>query len=240
MPARAIHPGPGDRGRSGPRLAGLTLALVVLSLVAAGLLAVRLDRVDKPAFLFLVWNLALAWVPFALALGVAAVHGRGGPRPLLWLLGVAWLLFLPNAPYILTDFIHLGRIHGAPLWFDTALIGTFAAAGLALGLASLLVVHQVVEVRAGRLRGWAVALGSLALSAVGTYLGRFPRFNSWDVVTDPDGLVALVLQRMANPLGNVFLLRFGVAMSAVLLSSYLVAWLVGRDLVKPVPGRDAP
>ena len=155
-------------------LAGLTLALVVLSLAAVGLLAVRMDRVGEPAFVFLTWNLFLAWIPFVLSLCVAAVHGRGGPRPLLWVFGAGWLLFLPNAPYILTDFIHLGRVGGAPLWFDAALIGTFAAAGLALGLASLLVVHHVVEARAGRVVGWAVAVSSLVLSAIGIYLGRFP------------------------------------------------------------------
>src|SRR5215207_4955030 len=180
-------------------LAGLALALAALSFAAVGLLAVRIDRVGEPAFVF------LAWIPFLLSLCVAAVHGRGGPRPLLWVLGAGWLLFLPNAPYILTDFIHLGKVGGVPLWFDTALIGTFAAAGLALGLGSLLVVHHVVEARAGRVVGWAVAVSSLVLSAIGIYLGRFARFNSWDVVTDPHDLVPLVLQRLADPLGNPFL-----------------------------------
>src|SRR3954452_2347324 len=170
---------PAPRARSVYWLAGVTVALAVLSLAAAGLLAVRLDRVGRPAFAFLGWNLVLAWIPFVLSLGMAAVHDRDGPRPLLWVLGAGWLLFLPNAPYILTDFIHLGRVGGAPLWFDAALIGTFAAAGLGLGLASLLVVHYVVEARAGRVVGWAVAVSSLELSAIGIYLGRFPRFNSW-------------------------------------------------------------
>jgi len=217
-------------------LAGLSLALAVLSLAAAGLLAVRIDRVGEPAFTFLTWNLFLAWVPFVLSLCVAAVHARGGPRPLLWAFGAGWLLFLPNAPYILTDFIHLGRIGGAPLWFDAALIGAFAAAGLALGLASLLVVHHVVEARSGRVVGWAVAVSSLVLSAIGVYLGRFPRFNSWDVLTDPHGLLAVVLLRLADPFGNPFLLQFGVVMSILLLGSYLVMWLIGRGLIRPVLG----
>jgi uncharacterized membrane protein len=217
-------------------LAGLALALVALSLAAVGLLAVRIDRVGKPAFVFLTWNLFLAWIPFVLSLCVAALHGRGGPRPLLWVLGAGWLLFLPNAPYILTDFIHLGRVGGAPLWFDAALIGTFAAVGLALGLSSLLVVHRVVEARAGRLVGWAVAVSSLMLSAIGIYLGRFPRFNSWDVITDPHDLIPVVLQRLADPLGNSFLLRFGVVMSTLLLASYLVVWVLGRGLLGPVQG----
>jgi len=218
-------------------LAALALALVALSLAALGLLAVRIDRVGKPAFVFLTWNLFLAWIPFLLSLCVAAVHGRGGPRPLLWVLGAGWLLFLPNAPYILTDFIHLGRVDGAPLWFDAALIGTFAAAGLTLGLGSVLVVHHVVEARAGRFIGWVVAVASLMLSAIGIYLGRFPRFNSWDVVSDPHGLVPVVLRRLADPLGNTFLLRFGVMMSTLLLASYVVAWVLERGLLRPVRDR---
>ncbi|HEY5980112.1 MAG TPA: DUF1361 domain-containing protein [Microlunatus sp.] len=217
-------------------LAGVSFALVAMSLAAAGLLAVRMDRAGQPAFVFLSWNLFLAWVPFMLSLGMAVVHRRGGPRPLLWVLGAVWLLFLPNAPYILTDFIHLGRAGGVPLWFDAALIGTFAGTGLALGLASLLIVHRLVEARAGRALGWTVAVGSLVLSAVGVYLGRFPRFNSWDVVTDPLSLVAVVLQRLADPLGNPFLLRFAVLMSVVLLGSYVVAWVLGRGILGPARG----
>ena len=218
-------------------LAGLGIALAVLSLAAVGLLTIRADRVGRPAFLFLTWNLFLAWIPFVLSLGVAALHHRGRPRPLLWVLGAGWLLFLPNAPYILTDFIHLGRVGGAPLWFDAALIGTFAATGLALGLASLLVVHHVVEARFGRVFGWVVAVSSLVLSAVGVYLGRFIRFNSWDVVTDPHGLVGVVLQRLGDPLGNPLLLRFGGLMSALLVGSYLVTWFLRRGLLGPVPSR---
>lgn len=225
------------KARPGYWLAGLSIALAVLSSAAVGLLVVRMDRVGESAFVFLRWNLFLAWIPFLLSLGVAAVHGRGGLRPLLWVLGVGWLLFLPNAPYILTDFIHLGRVGGAPLWFDAALIGTFAATGLALGMASLLVVHHVVEARSGRVVGWAVAISSLVLSVIGVYLGRFPRFNSWDVVTDPHGLVAVVLQRLANPFGNPFSLRFGVLMSTLLLGSYLVTWVLGRGLLGSALGR---
>jgi uncharacterized membrane protein len=80
-------------------------------------------------------------------------------------------------------------------------------------------------------------VSSLVLSAIGIYLGRFPRFNSWDVVTDPHGLLPVVLQRLADPLGNTFLLRFGVMMSTLLLASYLVAWVLGRCLLGPVRGR---
>lgn len=88
------------------------------------------------------------------------------------------------------------------MWFDAGLIGAFAATGLLLRLASLLVVHRVVESRAGRLTGWLVAVASLLFSALDVYLGRFPRVNSWDVITDPHSLVGVVLTRLADPLGN--------------------------------------
>src|SRR4029450_2324114 len=125
-------------------LPGLPRALGALSLAAVGLLAVRIDRVGEPAFVFLTWNLFLAWIPFVLSLCVAAVHSRGGPRPLLWVLGAGWLLFLPNAPYILTDFIHLGRVGGAPLWVDDARLGNFAGArGPRCGVAPLFAQRAV-------------------------------------------------------------------------------------------------
>lgn len=215
-------------------LIGVGATLALLSVAAVGLLVLRADRVGETAFFFLPWNLFLAWVPFVLALALAVVHVRRGPRLLLWALGTGWLLFLPNAPYILTDFIHLGRLRGAPLWFDAALIGIFAGVGLALGLVSLLIVHSVVEARAGRVVGWVFATGALLLSAIGVYLGRFPRFNSWDVITDPSGLVGVVLQRLADPFGNPFLLQFALAMSVLLLGSYAVAWVVGRGILGPV------
>ena len=215
-------------------LAGSTVGFATLSVAAGALLAVRIARVG-PSFGFLPWNLFLAWIPFVLALCLAVVHDRGGPRLLLWALGAGWLLFLPNAPYILTDVVHLGE-GGVPLWFDIGLIGSFAAIGLGLGLASLLVVHRIVQARAGRLVGWLVAVSSLALSAVGIYLGRFPRFNSWDILTNPESLLAIVLYRLNDPFGNPFLLRFATLMSMLLIGSYLLVWVVGRRALGPGRG----
>lgn len=221
------------------RLIGLTALLVVGSLVAAGLHAVRADRVGEPAFAFLFWNLFLAWVPYVIAVVMTALDRVRAPGWALATLGVAWLLFLPNAPYILTDFIHVGAIPGAPRWFDAVLIGAFAGTGLLLGLASLLLVHHIVARRVGPLAGWGLAIGSLALSSLGIYLGRFPRFNSWDILTNPDGLVRIVLMRLADPLGNPFLLVFVVAMTLGLVGSYLVTWFLGQMLVRRSIGRVA-
>lgn len=210
-------------------LAGLTLLPVAGTLVAAALQYVRTDQTGA-VFTFLFWNLFLAWIPFLLALAMTGLDRLRAPGWLLAPVGVVWLLFLPNAPYIITDFIHLDWMHGAPLWFDALLIGSFAGTGLLLGLASLLLVHRIVAARMGTAAGWALAIGSLALTSLGVYLGRFPRFNSWDVVTNPQGLVDVVLGRLLDPFGNPFLLHFAAAMTGGLVAAYLVTWAIGRAL----------
>lgn len=220
-------------------LAGLTAVLVAGTLLAAGLQNVRAERTGAPVFAFLFWNLFLAWVLYLLALAVVGLDRLRSPGWVLAVPGVVWLLFLPNAPYILTDFIHLGAIPGAPVWFDALLIGAFAATGLLLGLASLYLVHHVVRARLGEAAGWGLAVGALALSSVGIYLGRFPRFNSWDVVTNPGGLVDVVVYRLGDPLGNPFLLAFVGALTAGLVGSYLVTWAVGQAVVQRPVGRVA-
>ncbi|MGO1165187.1 MAG: DUF1361 domain-containing protein [Janibacter sp.] len=220
-------------------LAGLTAVLVAGTLLAAGLQGVRAERTGAPVFAFLSWNLFLAWIPYGLALAVVGLDRVRAPGWLLVLPGLVWLLFLPNAPYILTDFIHLGAVPGAPVWFDALLIGAFAGTGLLLGLTSLYLVHHVVAARLGGVVGWVVAIGTLALSSIGIYLGRFPRFNSWDVLTNPDGLVQVVLHRLADPLGNPFLLTFAAAMTTGLICSYLATWAVGQVVVSRPIGRVA-
>ena len=218
-------------------LTGLTLLLVAGTVVAAGLQDVRADRAGAPVFAFLFWNLFLAWVPYALALVMTGLHRARASGWVLAPLGVVWLAFLPNAPYILTDFIHLGAVPGAPLWFDAVLIGAFAGTGLLLGMASLLLVHDVVGSRLGSVAGWALAIGSLALSSLGIYLGRFPRFNSWDVLANPEGLVGAVLHRLGDPFGNPFLLGFVAAMTVGLVLSYLLTLALGQVVVRRSIGR---
>ena len=114
---------------------------------------------------------------------------RGVATAPLVVLGGVWLLFLPNAPYIATDVIWLGALSSGTHWHDPLLVATAAGIGLVLGFLSLYLVQAVVAERLGRVAGWTVALGALVLSGLGVYLGRYQRWNSWEVVTEPGKIV---------------------------------------------------
>jgi len=177
--------------------------VVLVGLGGASALCLGLELVREQRysidFRFLVWNLVLAWIPLLLSLGVYDAYRRG--RSLLWVapMIVLWLLFLPNAPYIVTDFVHLSASSRAPLWFDGVELSAFAWTGMLLGFVSLYLVHAVLRDRYGAPFGWSAVLFVLALSGVGVYLGRVKRWNSWDVLTQPRSLLAQLHVSVTDP-----------------------------------------
>lgn len=173
------------------------LASSVLGLV---LLTARAAWTGSTSYGFLVWNLFLAWLPLVFSEIVTRLAARGARAPWLLAVGAAWLLFLPNAPYLVTDFIHLRYQTNAPLWFDAVMLMAFAWTGLALGVASLRQTARVVRHRFGRWASAAFVAAAAALSGYGIYLGRFVRLNSWDVVTRPMHAASEVLAPLAHPL----------------------------------------
>lgn len=167
---------------------------------------------------FLYWNLALAWIPLLLALLAWRLHrGAGVRRGAVALCGVAWFLFFPNAPYIVTDFVHLPITTWRALWYlDLLILLSFAWTGVCLGYLSLHMMQEIVRQRHGRGAGWGFAVGVLGFSSFGIYLGRFSRWNSWDVVRNPVGLVADSVRSVAQPAA----LAFSATIFLFLLISY--------------------
>lgn len=166
---------------------GGVLLLAACSALAVGLLFSRHLLYGRKAFTFLYWNLFLAWVPFGAALAVHFVRrldaARRGVR---WtvLLGLAavWLAFFPNCFYLITDLLHFRPRPRVPLWFDLMILASFACLGVQLGYASLRLIHRWAEDWFGRLAGWLTVVVTLVLSSVGVFLGRFWRWNSWDLL----------------------------------------------------------
>ena len=178
----------------------LTLVFTLAASLTLSILLVigRVLLTGHVVFLFLIWNLFLAVIPFALSTMLGTAKGPLRARMLVPA-GVAWLLFFPNAPYILTDLFHLDARPGVPLWYDLALILSCAWNGLMLAYASLSDMQRLVQQRLGFGAGWAFATLALLLSSFGIYLGRYLRFNSWDVLTNPLTLFFDIVNRILHP-----------------------------------------
>ena len=206
-------------------------ALVAASGLCGALLLYRAVETHSEHYRFLVWNLVLAWVPFVAALGLYDADRRRLPRAVKAALAAIWLLFLPNAPYIVTDLLHVGVIAGAPIWFDALMVSAFAATGLLLCFASLLLVQSVVTRALGAAWGWLMLAPALGLCAVGIVLGRVYRFNSWDALVRPDALLRAVAERLADPTG----LASGFAVVGALTVSLAVGYFVIYAFTRPEP-----
>ena len=179
--------------RGSRRRLATILGLFAGSLFCVALVLVRNVHTGNVNFRYLIWNLFLAWIPFALAVFVYDRWRRGRHGLLLLALGGLWLLFFPNAPYIATDFVHLQRAPLAPYWYDAVTIAAFAWVGLMLGFASLYLMQTVVRQWRGAVAGWIFAVGAIGLGSLGIYLGRFLRLNSWDALEHPS-----VIPRIAH------------------------------------------
>jgi uncharacterized membrane protein len=150
---------------------------------------------------FLIWNLFLAWIPFIIAyFTYTATLSRKQIYIIVPLAAFFWLVFFPNAPYILTDFQHLaGSWDDVPVWYDVMLLIWFAFTGLLLGMVSLFLMQEVIRREFGRWFGWSfVALVSL-LTSMGVYVGRFLRWNSWDIFNDLNGMAHYTIQSAQDP-----------------------------------------
>lgn len=199
------------------------------SVLCVGLQELRVHETGDGYYRFLVWNLFLAWIPLVLAAAAYARSSRRFDAPTAGLL-VAWLVFFPNAPYLLTDFIHLAQ-GPAPLWYDGLMLSAFAWTGLLLGFASLCLVQLILRRTFGAALSWLGVFGSLVLASIGVYIGRFVRLNSWDVLLHPRHVVEVVHARLVAEPPEVA--QALVALTAFLSVGYLVVYSFANLQLEP-------
>jgi uncharacterized membrane protein len=203
-------------------------ALLGLSGLVAVLVAFRIAYSQSFEDVPFLWNLFLAWIPFALALLLYDRHRRGARLVQLLALGLLWLLFFPNAPYIVTDFRYLTDLTGKTFWFEGLLIGTAAVTGLLLGFMSLYLIQAIVRRVAGTRYAWLFVFVALALSSVGVYLGRVLRWNSWDVFVRPGSLLAELARVLVDPFAHPRPIAMTILFTSFLLASYAIFYSLAR------------
>ncbi len=208
-------------------------ALTFASAVSAALIFSRVIITRDLRYGFLVWNLILAWMPLIFSLLARDDYRtrRNGERAgvKFYSLCGAWLLFFPNAPYIFTDLIHLTHRSIHHFWVDMAVILSCAFTGLILGFVSLYLMQSLVTRRYGKLAGWGFVVGVAALSSFGVYLGRFLRFNSWDVISKPaelyQGINAAATAQFSDVRNFAFLGLFATFIFIAYVMLYAMAHL---------------
>jgi uncharacterized membrane protein len=200
----------------------------------ASLLLVRGWYAEGLRFRFLAWNLILAVIP-ALAAAALAGADRGRKPVLVALWGLVWLLFLPNAPYLITDLVHLKPRPPVPYWFDIGLFAAFAGAGVLAAFSSFGDVQEVASRRFGRWVGWAVVAVASFAAGFGIELGRMGRWNSWDVLTQPGDLFREILARVVEPWAHPRAFAVAMLYGSVLLFGYVAIRILVAEKARGAP-----
>jgi uncharacterized membrane protein len=207
------------------------LALVFSTLVSLGLFAYGAWRNQSLAFNYLPWNLFLAWVPLLFAVRLDSVLQRK-----LWsswealATSVLWLVFLPNSFYMISDFIHLQDVRRVDVLYDTIMFTAFIYTGVALGFSSLYLIHLQLKRRlSSRVAAVWVAVTLLICSSA-IYVGRDLRWNSWDVVANPGGLLFDISDRLLHPAAYPQMLLTVTSFFILLMSMYGLLWRGARLL----------
>lgn len=157
-------------------------SIIPLIALAFALNILRVIIFGKFSFVYILWNIILAFIPFLISsilLYYSDIHKLN--QTLFVLGGIVWLIFLPNAPYIVTDLIHLGEVRSVPILYDSVLLFTSAWVGLLLGLHSIEQFEKILLSKYSKKITNFIILMIILFTSFGIYLGRFLRFNSWDI-----------------------------------------------------------
>ena len=201
-------------------------AVGLISLLCLAFFVVRLVLTGSSAYLFIPGNLALAWL--GLFFGWLLVQQLKITRWASWqniALSFLWLFFLPNTWYVLTDFIHVYPTGDISELYDIVMVGTLVISGFILGFTSLFLIHKELLKRFGNRRAGQLVAGIILLASFAIYLGRDLRWNSWDVVANPSGIILNVSDRLIDPLGHLRAFNVTGLFFVLLSVMYLAVWL---------------
>lgn len=235
---KSLKTDPLDRVTSYKKIALVFFVYLFLSFAGCVMVVFRAVYVKDIKYIFLIWNLFLAWIPLCLSLIMTYIYsfyGRGTWRSIvMFTIGIIWIIFYPNAPYIITDFIHLSgtKYYTATVgynvsfivWYDFIMFSLFILTGFLLGFVSLYIMQRLIQDRYSRWLGWLFSSGTLFLSSFGIYLGRFIRWNSWDVLLNPFSLIDSILESF-HMHAFAFTVTFGLFLLLIYIALFNLTYL---------------
>jgi uncharacterized membrane protein len=210
---------------------GFLLSLAYLTLVSCGFFAAGAISNRSLELWYFIWNLFLSWLPLLFALWLIGVLKR---KP--WsswqgvTLSLLWLFFLPNSFYMVSDYIHLQDYQRVNIVYDTLMFSAFILTSLMLGYTSLYLVHRELMRRLKTFNAWLWVSGVLVLCSYAIYLGRDLRWNTWDVLVNPAGILFDVSETVLHPTDHYLALTTTVTFSVFLGSLYFVLWQLAHAL----------
>ncbi|MEP6844532.1 MAG: DUF1361 domain-containing protein [Panacibacter sp.] len=192
-----------------------TVAMVVL----------RFLYTDDKQYFFYPWNLFLATMPLFFSRQLNRVKKFNLKASMLLF---CWLLFLPNAPYIITDLFHFQERPLIPYWFDLLIVISGAWNGIALCIISLMQVERFLAKHIKPKWRFPCTIALITLCSYGIFLGRYKRYNSWNIITNPGNLIHTFISHIAEPREHIQAWMFTVSFAMLLAIMYFT--------VKKIPG----
>lgn len=206
-------------------------ALLIANTVSISLLLLRSLESGSGRYSFMVWNLFLAWLPllliWMLVLRLRTTRWSSWPNVVLTVL---WLGFLPNSFYLISDLIHLHETGEVSLLYDVVMFMSFIVNGLVAGFMSMFLVHRALLRRVGSLRAYALMNVVLLACGYAIYLGRALRWNTWDLLVNPAGLLFDVTNTVVEPTSQMQSVVTTGIFFVLLSSTYAVIWELARAL----------
>lgn len=198
-----------------------TLVLVTAALSFSLIMLMVRMKLNKSFFyLFLVWNIFLAFIPYIITMYLNTKTNLSKLKLGFWFF--IWLAFLPNAPYIVTDLIHIRIGNQTLLWLDVMVILSFALSGLLLFYLSIRDMEKLIAVKFKQIPISTLSILIMFLCGFGVYLGRFLRYNSWEIISNPQVLISDVFNIIVSPFQNSGAWLFTLGFGGFLMVGYLI------------------
>jgi len=216
------------RRRFSPR-ERVVASMIGLTGISVGLFLAGAVTNRSLQFGYLLWNLFLAWSPFVIML-ILLRNLRSHYWSSWMSLGITllWLLLLPNTFYMISDFVHIQDVMRHSLLYDVVMFTSFIFTAALLGFSSLYMVHAELRKRVSLRTSTILVAIIIFLCSFAIYLGRDLRWNSWDVLVNPAGILFDVSDHLIHPLQHGDMFTTTASFFVLLSSLYVVGWQLGE------------